>query len=262
MERGSDVLAFTVSYGDRAFLTDAVKELRATAGCWFDWAVFLGAPSPALRASAEALLQHPEHTGIQALLCWPENRGQHHATQAALQLARESGYTWLLRLDDDIRPKTKRWLHKMLARLTDLKKVVGDEHYRLVAAPRLIGLRNQLQPIGTLDKGQAFPVELMDILGGACRLHPMAMMEGYEPPLLDPVGRGDPDTLSSYIRTSTFGGLLVRFPDIRMIHATDKIEAQDSPEQARLRRMGQYWPYLGPGAPSPSDETPEEVAHA
>jgi len=249
MERGSDVLAFTVSYGDRAFLTDAVSELRSTAGMWFDWAVFLGAPSPALRASAEALLQHPEHTGIQALLCWPENRGQHHATAAALKLARAEGYTWLLRLDDDIRPKTKRWLRKMLDRLETLKKTAEDEHYRLVASPRILGLRNPIPPQGTLDKGQPFPVELMPILGGACRLHPLELLEGYEPPLLDPVGRGDPQSLTDYAFDHTFGGMLVRFPDIRMKHETDKIEAQDSPAQAKLRRLGKYWPYLGPGAP-------------
>ena len=129
MERGGDVLAFTVSYGDREFLRETVPALRASAGCWFDWAVFLGAPSPRLREDAEGLLHHPERTGIQYLLSWPENRGQHHGTAEALKIAREMGYKWFLRLDDDVTPKTKKWLKKMLERLVELKKRSGDEHY-------------------------------------------------------------------------------------------------------------------------------------
>jgi hypothetical protein len=47
--------------------------------------------------------------------------------------------------------------------------------------------------------------------------------------------------------------MLVRFPDIRVLHQTNEIEQQDSPEQTQLRRMGKYWPYLGPGAPPLED---------
>ena len=90
------ILAFTCSHGDRRFLPSTVPAMRATAGCWFDWVVVLGEPSPTAKAAAEALLKDPEGTGIQYLKTWPENRGQHHAFAVALDLARKEKYDWLL----------------------------------------------------------------------------------------------------------------------------------------------------------------------
>ncbi len=40
-------------------------------------------------------------------------------------------------------------------------------------------------------------------------------------------------------------GMQIRFPDIRVVHDTRAIEAEDSEEAALVRRMGYYWPYLG-----------------
>src|SRR5437867_2667936 len=100
------VLAYTISHGSRRHLVKTVALMRGAAGMWFDWLVCLGAPSEDLTADAERLLNDPRKLGIQYLRVDDRNVGQHHFTRYALALARKEDYPWLLRLDDDVSPKT------------------------------------------------------------------------------------------------------------------------------------------------------------
>jgi hypothetical protein len=134
----------------------------------------------------------------------------------------------------------------MIERLEDIKARKEDPYYRLIAAPRIVGLQNPLQHEGIMDVGQSYPVEVMTILGGACRLHPVELLEEFEPNIYDPLGRGDPEAIARYIETQT-GGFLVRFPDIKMRHPTLELEKKDSAAESLQRRMGRYWCYLGAG---------------
>lgn len=243
-DRGSDILACSLSHGDRPDFIDSIPALRATAGTWYDHALWLGAASPRAHEAAERLLHEPQGLGIQYLGGWPENRGGHWFMREALALARQRGYKWLLRLDPDVTPKTKRWLKKMVERLDELRSRKGDSFYRFIAAPRLIGLRHPLTPIGVIED-QPYPVEVMEKLGGACRLHPVELLAEFEPNVYDPVGRGDPESLQRYIADVAPGALMLRFPDIRMVHETPAIEARDSPTEAVQRRMSKVWPWLG-----------------
>jgi glycosyltransferase involved in cell wall biosynthesis len=250
MERGSDILAFTPTFGDRPFISTLVPAARRTAGIWFDWLVVAGRPSFQLGVEAEALLHKPDRTGIQYFKQWPENRGQHHATRVALDLARQQGYKWLLRLDDDLQFKTDRWLKKMINRDGELREKSPQKLPHLVMAPFVVGLNNQLDPVGFLEFGQSFRAELMAMLGGVCRLMPLKALEGYDPPLFAPKGRGDPQSLCTHLRigqgfTESSKAMMVRFPDIRVVHRTNQLEGMDTPEQAHERRMAKYWPYLG-----------------
>lgn len=236
------VLAYTVTHHDRWHFSHTIPLLRGTAGAWYDLLLFMGAAGEDQQVAALRLLEDPQHLGVQHLTIWDENRGQHHATNEALKLAREGGYDWLLRLDDDVTPKTKDWLKKMLARLTELRDLAKDEAYRLVAAPKIVGLKNPLRPTGTMNLGQRYMVDVMEKLGGACRLMPVPLLEGYQANVYDPVGRGDPEGIMLHCQTR--GGMQVRFPDIRLIHSTSTLEGQDAPEQAHLRRMSKVWPWL------------------
>jgi len=247
-ERGSDIFAYTVSYGDRAYLKKTVTNMRGTAGVWFDWGVWLGAPSEGLQAEAQDLLEHPQRLGIQRLRIWPENRGQHHATKEALEYAREKGYKWLLRMDDDCQSKTKRWLKKMLAQLAALKLAAKDPQDRVIVAPKVVGLRHPLRATGYINLGQTvdgkeFQAEDMEVLGGVCRLHPVEFLKDYKPLLYAPAGREDPGSIAAYVREHE--GLLIRFPGIRVVHRTDVLEANETENQGLMRKMSHYWPWLG-----------------
>lgn len=250
--RGSNIFCYIPTHGHKPHLAATISKMRALAGCWFDIGVWTGRPSPETQTMLYDLLFRADRLGIQALKVWPENRGQHYATREALAHARSNGYEWLLRLDDDVQPKTTDWLARMLQRLAALraarKAVSGDAEW-FVAAPRVLGLKNPLKPEAEISlKGIKFPVDVMPMLGGVCRLHPLALLEGYEPPLLDPKGRGDPGSIAGHV-VSKMKGLLIRFPDIRVVHDTATIEAADTRESAVARKMGYVWPYLGPGSP-------------
>ena len=246
----SKILAFTCTHGDRPFLPGLIPNMRGTAGQWFDWLVVLSGASDEQQAIAEQFLHSEDRNGIQYLINWPENRGQHHATAAALDLARSKGYDWLLRIDDDIQPKTKRWLKKMLDRNRQMhheKGLLGSD--KCILAPKIIGLKNPPQPRGVIE-GFDFPAEEMTFTGGGLRLHPVALLEGYEPPLYSPRGRDDPQSLARFLgsyedSTVPQKGIFVRFPDIRVVHRTAELEEMDTEHAAKVRRTNWYWPWLG-----------------
>lgn len=261
MAQQADVLAFTVTHGARRFLPKLVPDARGTAGLWFDWLMVLSGADEVQRGHAKNLLERSKHGGIQYAFSWAENRGQHHATKIALELARSQGYKWLLRIDDDIQFRTKRWLKKMLERLEVLRQLSKDKEFRLVATALVKGLKNPIQPFGDIDKGQDFPCELIEKSGGACRLLNVAFFSKYEPWPYDPIGRGDPESIASYLVAN--GGMTVRFPDIRVYHPTVQLENLDDAQTHHARHMSLYWPWLG-GTSSPGPEligvqTPEEV---
>jgi len=239
------ILCFTPAYGSRSFISETVPAMRAAAGLWFDWHLYLGRPSPELRAAGEALLADSQRGGIQRLTIWPENRGQHHAFADALAIARAEGYEWLLRLDDDVKPKTARFLRKMIQQVETLRDLAKDTEHRFVFGPRVAGLKHPIAATGSIRLGQPFDAEVVPLLGGVCRLHPVAALEGFEPDIYRPVGRGDPETIAAFMQ-----GALVRFPGIRVMHNTRDLEALDSPEDAYLRKMGKYWAFLGRDAAS------------
>lgn len=231
------ILAFTVTHGKRDFLNRLVVNMRSTAGVWFDWLVVLSGPGQ--EEVAERLLHKPDGTGIQHLITWPENRGQHYAMQAAIGML--EGYDYLLRLDDDVKTTTERWLKKMIERTEELNERAGTRD-RIVACPRMAGLKFPIREYAVVEKGQDFPAVAIPLAGGACRLHPASLMRTYEPPLFAPVGRQDPQFLTRYVEQ--MGGIIVRYPDIRFVHNTQELESKDTPLERVQRRMARYWPYF------------------
>lgn len=237
------VLAFTCTHGSRRFMPRLAKSLRDNAGCDFDWLVV---ESGVDQEQRDAILSLRDAGAVQFVRGWPENRGQHWAMREAVELANGAGYEHLLRVDDDILIASRDILRTMLDRLQKMVELADDGKCHFVAAPRVIGLRRPLKPQAQIYEETRFPCELMPVLGGAFRLHPMWLLRSYQPDIYAPVRRRDPENLGIHITRN--GGLFIRFPDLRVIHNTDQLEAMDSPEEAHIRRMNTGWCWLGEGA--------------
>lgn len=239
MER---VLAFTPTFGGRRSLAGTINDARRNADYPFDWHVFCGRPTPGRARELEAM---QDRGAIQGYTLWAENRGQHHATRAALEAAESGGYHWLLRIDDDISFPTKRWLRKLLGRMKDMRDGPGHGQDLYVGGPDIRGLQYPPQPVGwQVVAGET--VELMAALGGGVRIHPVALFEGFEADVYAQMRRTDPDQIANWVVGDRYGAL-VRFPEIRVKHHTRELEAQDGPDEAHERQMGLYWCYLGEG---------------
>ncbi len=230
------------------------------AGMEFDYLFCGGALSEHNSTLLRALREEDQ---IQYFCEWPENRGQHWGLREALRVARAMAprYTWLLRVDDDITFETRRWLQIMVNRLEWLREHAGDPRRRMVASPRVAGLNNPIEPIGHLQQpGQPFPAEAMEILGGACRIHPLEIFEArsvdlvgpeielpplykFEPDVYAPRGRQDPEMIDQRVRA--YGGYLIRFPDLIVRHDTRRLEGLEDAETKYLRQMNRFWPWLG-----------------
>lgn len=247
MESTPRILAYTVTHGARRYLPRLIPDARGTAGVWFDWLLVLSGADEEQHAAAKKLLDKSKFGGVQFVTAFKENRGQHWATKFAFELARDRQYDWLLRIDDDIQFRTKRWLKKMIERLVHLKFAAGDQEYRLVATPVVKGLKNPIQALGIIQglRGQDFPCEIIEKAGGACRLHNLRFFNTFEPNPYAPLGRRDPESVMEYVIQN--GGMFVRFPDIRVYHPTVELERDETPSEKHSRKMGHYWPWIGPG---------------
>jgi len=238
----NSILAFTCTHGSRRFMPRLAKSLRENAGVDFDWLVVRSG----VDAEQETQISSLRDEGvIQFVRGWTENRGQHWAMREALDLANDAGYDYLLRVDDDILLASRDILATMLDRLQKMIELADDGKCHFIASPRVIGLRRPLKPQAQIYEEKRFPCELMPILGGAFRLHPMWLLRSYKPDIYAPIRRRDPESLGIHITRN--GGLFIRFPDLRVVHNTDQLEAQDSPGDALLRRMNTGWCWLGEG---------------
>jgi glycosyltransferase involved in cell wall biosynthesis len=248
----NSVLAFTPTYGDRMGVSTLVSSARSLAGMDFDWLLCSGAPTPERRIEFQQLYDSDR---IQRLVLWAENRGQHHATYEALEHARAAGYDWFLRIDDDITFRTPRWLLQMVEWATWLHDL-WTKQYEMqqeirpapwpICSPYIAGLLHPIPPQGDIrNRDQTFRADLMPVLGGACRLHRVNSLRDYSPDLYAPLGRWDPERIRDY--AVSIAVPLARFPDIRVLHDTARLEKQDTPEQRHLRRIGRTWCWLGEG---------------
>jgi hypothetical protein len=245
------VLIYTITHGSRRHLNRLICSFTPILGYsnW-EWLVILsGADSEQIETASKLNNQGKIHY----LVNWEENRGQHHANKLAIDLAIQGNFPWILRIDDDVSYSSVGILGKMLSRLEWLRRASKkradeaglawvDEH-KLVAAPRIVGLRNPLPVHGLIQNpGQIFPCESMHILGGAFRLSPVSILQGFDIDIYAPLGRKDPEQLWDHVISRQ--GMFVRFPDLTVRHHTDTLEAEETPQQVHARIMGMYWPFL------------------
>src|SRR5207249_2058015 len=100
----------------------------------------------------------------------PDNKGQCIASNRCLDAIGQD-YDFIVRLDNDIIPKTQDFLQRMLEAQRALDK-------KAVISPDIVGLEHKPKPFGEHSVG-GFNFEFVEILGGACRLAPAALFKDF-----------------------------------------------------------------------------------
>jgi len=193
-----------------------VREGREKAGCDFEWKMWTNAIV---------------------------NRGQHVVFNEALAEAKERGFDYLLRIDDDIEFLSHRWLAKML----EAAALLGPN---FIISPTIKGLKHPPEMSQVVDvKGMPCRF-LTEAIGGACRLHPVKLLtEAPQPYVSDvrlPLGFGDATGIAKWCREMTMGGYpcyMVWLDHVRVKHATAKQEEEDVAYH-ELHGVLQRVPYL------------------
>ena len=172
------------------------------------------------------------------------NVGQHVALTRILEIARAGSYDFIVRIDDDVEWKTKRWLSKLL-RVEHAIKVYSGKW--AVLAPRVLGLINPVETVNIVMpdvvKGGDAKVYLgaAHTVGGVCRLHHISFFEDYVPDCRRALGGGDATTIAAHAQT-THIPIFVAFA-VSIGHHTLAKEKAD-PATAALHGVLQRVPYI------------------
>ena len=126
-------------------------------------------------------------------------------------LDRAVGYDYIMRWDPDAIPRTRRFLKKLVKRTTRML----DKGVFAVTAPEITKLKHPPPPIkeGELD-GLTF--QEVEILGGICRLHPVATFQVFRFNQFAPLGFGEAIEMAEFVREN--GGHMIRCMGLEVEH--------------------------------------------
>ncbi len=176
---------------------------------------------------------------------WPENVGQHVIMNSMITKADEEGYDLLLRIDDDIKFLTKRWLAKMV----EASGKLGED---FILSPTVQGL---IHPPPTTDKVEKHGVTFKlatEVMGGACRLHHIEALKtpGYEyvSDVRKPLGFGDATGIGEWCAGSVqkedvSNKWMAYLSHVRVKHSTSKM-MKDDEEYYKEHDLFQHIPYI------------------
>jgi len=166
------------------------------------------------------------------------NYGQHIAMNRMLDEAVKFGADSFLRLDDDCEPDGTDWMSRMVKFMRATFKQHGTT---CTVSPTILGLRNPPVSTGFFQTGKV-KAEVVEKLGGICRLMPMAVMRYFRFEERLPMGFGEANQFASYAKSIKMP--LLRLRDVKVTHgeSTDAQEAAD-PDWAYEHDMLQLVPY-------------------
>lgn len=245
----NNVYAYMITRADTKERVDmfrkTVEEAIETAGMPFTLSLHI-LPGKALDVAAELNRKYEDVTAI----AYAENVGQHVITNSAIDVCDKGGYTYLLRLDDDIKFLTKRWLVK----LTNAGDKLGD---RFVTSPTISGLLHPPTVTEVVEHDGVAVKFLMDAIGGICRLHHIETLRGkdnkYISDVRQPLGFGDATGMGKWCKENNVW--MVYLDHVRVKHAkgTRKQISEDK-EYHQWHSLFQHIPYVpawrGEDAPS------------
>lgn len=234
------VYAFTVTRAntpERAkLLLNTISEARKTAAHPFHW-MMIGQTGT---LAEQIILNAFKAELIDSYVMNPDNVGQHHAWNTAIEDARSVKADYFLRLDDDVEFVTKRWLK----RLVELSAVVED---KMIISPVVKGLQNP-PPRSNPTDVKGYQLEfLTEAIGGICRFHPLALLDHPTHPFVadvrKPLGAGDATTMGAWCLANIIPMVYARH--IRVKHAlTTEGQYVNDPIHHSTHDLCMHIPYI------------------
>lgn len=216
---------YTLTRDRLADTKKAFAGLYDMAGCEFDHYVIDN-------GSQDGTVEWLHGQKFHFLRCLGDNRGQCIASNILLDEIRKTPYDYILRYDNDIIPRSA----KFVASLIEAAKMLGPN---VVASPSIDGLLNPPQAFA--EKSIRFyTFGFVDILGGACRLMPAHTLEGFRFTEYGNLSIGEAAKFANHCQTNKFPMVYVK--GISVLHDTEShIEA--NPEYFHRRKIEEYIPY-------------------
>jgi Predicted glycosyltransferases len=210
--------------------------MYATAGCAFDLTIHT-----LTKEAHEVVLPKGDWVIVQHL----ENVGQHVITNEMIKYAEDNGYDYLLRVDDDIKFLTKRWLVKML----DAADKLGPT---FIISPTVLGLGNPPEATEVVEKDGIAIRVLVSAIGGICRLHDVKTLTdptmAYVSDVRLPLGSGDATGIAKWAHARQAAGehcWMVYLANVRVKHALGtQGQIMEDPKYHSVHGLFQVMPYI------------------
>lgn len=166
----------------------------------------------------------------------PDNAGQHIAMNEMLDAASRMNATYFVRVDEDCVFQTTDWLHRLLVAHESL----WNAKVASVLSPVVNGLKHPPPTRAKVIIARR-RYELVDILGGICRLHPMDLLRHFRFEERLPMGGGEASQLSNLCRS--LGVQLLRYPKVQVSHGgSTQTQEAENPVWAYEHDMAQFIP--------------------
>lgn len=169
-----------------------------------------------------------------------ENLGQNIAANDLIDQIMSKNYDWILRWDSDGIPRTRRFLKKLVK--------VGERFAAAgvvtVLSPQITKLKHPPEATAYVEYDDKHELEVVEILGGICRLHPRPVFNDFRFSRFAPLGLGEADEMGRFCKNS--GVQMIRAPWLEVEHAHGEDGQKElNPEEFtwERREVGRYVSY-------------------
>ena len=221
----------------------SLKLLRKMAGCDVD--LFI-ADNGSRHPTTEWLKGEKSVGNIKYLKLFQENKGQNIAANHLIDEIVKGDYKWVLRWDNDAIPRTRRFLKKLVRR----SERFLYSNVICVTSPRITKLTHEPPPLG-MGEELGFKYHDVEILGGICRLHPIALFQSWykgEPAFrfskFAPLGMGEASEMAGLCKRASIN--MLRMVDLEVEHmGGEDSQKEDEPAEFswERREVGRYISY-------------------
>ena len=211
------VAVYTIAYGKEDLARKSLRTLHKFAGIQFDHFVFAQQPSDDFR---EWLEQQEAVGSIKWLRISKKNYGQQIAANIMIdEMGKaEVPYNWIMRWDPDAIAHTRRFLRKMIR----FGEAVMRQGELPILSPNITKLKFPPPAIWVNELPRLGKFEIVQILGGICRLHPAVFFDNWRFNPFLPVSLGEAAEVSDRVTELAHKNrpwVTLRLPGLTVEHA-------------------------------------------